>query len=457
MNIQKISVDKIRGAEYNPRKIEDDKITELSQSIKKLGFILPILVNRENNTIIAGHQRTKTARMLGIGEVPAFYISGITISDEINFNQIHNGSEWECEKPSILKKDYEQEKYHSINTDEFNVTISALNMAIVNSLCNMILKFGNVFLSIICKKEVVFQNEYVYACMLLNIPCNVYICSDEKYGDVKHYFSQKYGEYSYDHIEKNTYVQGLAQLNRSVEAKKNLKRRNASALYEQFVFPFLKDNPVKTILDFGCGKGAYINHLKKQGYDAYGVEFYNNNRSSINVSLGNEQIDKLVEFLKINKRFDLVVCDSVLNSIDSLEAERSVMDCLNLFSTKYVFISGIPMEAAKRHNTSTKRKHIRFNLRFFDENNFSGSFRNGQWYFQKYHTEEDINRIAAESGFKVVEYKIVASAFKAVLVKTQNLPRQRYIDAVNFEFNLPIPNNQRYNRHNDVLKALELI
>ena len=73
MKIDYVSVDSIKGADYNPRKIADDKIDELAKSIKDLGFILPILVNKSNNIIIAGHQRTKTARKIGIEKVPAFF------------------------------------------------------------------------------------------------------------------------------------------------------------------------------------------------------------------------------------------------------------------------------------------------------------------------------------------------------------------------------------------------
>lgn len=133
------------------------------------------------------------------------------------------------------------------------------------------------------------------------------------------------------------------------------------------------------------------------------------------------------------------------------------MDCLNLFSKTVVFISGITLKKAKTKNKSTMRKNVKTKLRFFDKDNFTASFRNGQWYYQKYHTKEDVNRIANESGFKVIDYQEINGSFKAQLEKTQNLPTSRYIDAISFEFNLPLPNNTSYNRHEDVLKALELI
>ena len=119
------------------------------------------------------------------------------------------------------------------------------------------------------------------------------------------------------------------------------KKRNKSVLYETMVIPYIQNHNVKTILDFGCGKGAYINMLSKK-YDAIGVEFYNNNGKDIIVSKGNNMIDKLIAYLNTNKTFDIVVCDSVLNSVDSVKAEKSVMACLNLFTKDIAFISGRP-------------------------------------------------------------------------------------------------------------------
>ena len=41
-------------------------------------------------------------------------------------------------------------------------------------------------------------------------------------------------------------------------------------------------------------------------------------------------------------------------------------------------------------------------------------------------------------------------------VKTRELPLQRYIDAIDFEFDLPLPNGRSYKRNGDVKKALDL-
>ena len=58
-----IDISKIKPAAYNPRKLSDKAFEDLKESISELGFILPIIINKSNNTIVAGHQRTKTAKI----------------------------------------------------------------------------------------------------------------------------------------------------------------------------------------------------------------------------------------------------------------------------------------------------------------------------------------------------------------------------------------------------------
>ena len=150
------------------------------------------------------------------------------------------------------------------------------------------------------------------------------------------------------------------------------------------MIPYLMKSHTESILDFGCGKGAYISRLMKSYSGAIGVEFYNNNGSQINVSMGNLQIDRLIAYMEKKKNFDVVVCDSVLNSVDSVEAEKSVMACLNLFCKKKLFISGRPLKAILDKLEHSKDKSARKYVSYLDSDNFTGDYRKGNWYFQHF-------------------------------------------------------------------------
>lgn len=457
MDFKLVDINKIKGAEYNPRKIDESKLGTLEKSIKELGFIIPIIVNKENNTIIAGHQRTKTARKVGLKEIPAFYVENINVSDEINFNQIHNGAEKKpTYKSTVNTSAYTDNEFNKISTKDINIDRSNINMAIVNQIRNMVMKYGNVFSCVVSNGIIVYQEEYAYTCKLMGINCNAYVLENDKLGYAKDFLNQSYGEFSYDNLKKNTYVQGLAQLfrnpNRGME-----KKRNASILYEEMVYPYLQENKdIKSILDFGCGKGAYINALSKS-YNAIGVEFYNHNLKGINVSKGNSQIDSFIKHLEKEKKFDVVVCDSVLNSIDSLKAEKSIMDILNYFSKDIAFISGRPLKVIKYTNSSGKKSRSSDKIYFLDKDGFTASYRKGNWYYQKFHSEKQVREMCAKHGFEVVEYIQYVTSWKAKLKKVRQVSDADVKKAIEYEFNLPLPNGKRYNRHTDVLKVLELI
>lgn len=88
-----VDIEAIKPAAYNPRKITKEQRQELCKSIRRFGLIVPVLVNRKDNVIIAGHQRTTAARLVGIETVPVQYVESINLGDEIKFNQIHNSTE----------------------------------------------------------------------------------------------------------------------------------------------------------------------------------------------------------------------------------------------------------------------------------------------------------------------------------------------------------------------------
>lgn len=71
MNIQIINIEKLKAAEYNPRKDlkpEDEEYQKIKKSIIEFGFVSPLVVNRDM-TVIGGHQRLKVLEELGYKEV----------------------------------------------------------------------------------------------------------------------------------------------------------------------------------------------------------------------------------------------------------------------------------------------------------------------------------------------------------------------------------------------------
>ena len=449
-----VDIEAIKPAAYNPRKITKEQQQELCKSIRRFGLIVPILVNRKDNVIIAGHQRTKAARIVGIETVPVQYVKSINLGDEIKFNQIHNATESGTVK---VRFDGDAEHGKFIELDNKDFTAIKNTATVVKEICGLTLKYGNVLSAVICKGDVILGGDYVKACKVLGLKVNAYVCDDSMHDDLLHYFGEDYGEYSYDHIKRDTYVQGLAQLHRSV-SRDDGKRAQHSTLYVNHVIPYLKEHAsAKTVLDFGCGKGAYIVHLKTLGYDAVGVEFFNNNGKAIDVSKGNRMIDALVKYLQERRQFDVVVCDSVLNSVDSMQAERSVIDFLNLMASGRLFISGRPLSAVTHKMKLNKdvSSEKRF-VEFLDADNFSANYRSGKWYFQHYHSKEQIKKLLEESGFEIVklDWEKYGSSWQCEAVKVRELPLQRYIDAIDFEFDLPLPNGRSYKRNGDVKKAL---
>lgn len=61
-------------AEYNPRRIDDEQMEQLKESIKRFGLSLPITLNTTTGRIVSGHQRLRAAQELKIKSVPVLEV-----------------------------------------------------------------------------------------------------------------------------------------------------------------------------------------------------------------------------------------------------------------------------------------------------------------------------------------------------------------------------------------------
>ena len=147
-----IDIDTLNPAEYNPRLLSPEAQEELKKSISELGIIKPIIIRRSDNRIMAGHQRTKTMKLLGYTHVPAFILDEVNSTDEVRFNQLHNYAECEVSElqPDIRVSIPEgTEGFYTVpNKDIVMVTKGTTNSRIVD-LTKMILRYGQ-FANAVC-------------------------------------------------------------------------------------------------------------------------------------------------------------------------------------------------------------------------------------------------------------------------------------------------------------------
>ena len=67
----------LKEYDANSRTHSPEQIEQLQRSIKEFGFTSPVLFD-ENNILVAGHARCIAAANLGMNEVPAIFVDGLT-------------------------------------------------------------------------------------------------------------------------------------------------------------------------------------------------------------------------------------------------------------------------------------------------------------------------------------------------------------------------------------------
>src|SRR3954469_10903673 len=70
ITIERVPIDALHPDPANPRRIGDEELDALTRSMRTFGMVQPILVRRDDGTVIGGHQRLVAARRLGMTSVP---------------------------------------------------------------------------------------------------------------------------------------------------------------------------------------------------------------------------------------------------------------------------------------------------------------------------------------------------------------------------------------------------
>lgn len=86
--------------------------------------------------------------------------------------------------------------------------------------------------------EIVHCSQYAMACAKSGYPVLVYVVENDRKEEYRELLGAKYGVFSYKNIERKTYIQTFAQMNRLRDAPGT--RTIQSTLYRKVAEPFMK-------------------------------------------------------------------------------------------------------------------------------------------------------------------------------------------------------------------------
>lgn len=136
MKFDKININKLKPADYNPRQITPTELEKLTNNLEEFGLVDPIVIDlTDNNTIVGGHQRYKVLsnkyedgkelNLIKLGDIGwVFDDTELKIKDKdhqkalnISFNKIQG--EWDFPKLQNLLK--------GLNENHFNIDLTGFH------------------------------------------------------------------------------------------------------------------------------------------------------------------------------------------------------------------------------------------------------------------------------------------------------------------------------------------
>ena len=130
MKVERVPIDKINPAKYNPRKDlqpGDPEYEKLKKSIQEFDLVEPLIMNKRGNVLIGGHQRLKILKELGHTEVEVSIVD-LPAEKEKALNLALNKISGEWDMPML--KDILEE----LDTGELDIEITGFDMSEVEDL-----------------------------------------------------------------------------------------------------------------------------------------------------------------------------------------------------------------------------------------------------------------------------------------------------------------------------------
>jgi len=116
---------------------------------------------------------------------------------------------------------------------------------------------------------------------------------------------------------------------------------------------------ISSVLDVGCGKGAWLNIFKEFGCDTFGTE-YNDDFKTFVSSVGHTMLDGgLFPIVRKDQKFDLIIFTEVIEHIQNPNEVLSYFNSI-LSNDGLIFITTPNFSAIERHFLRGKWKNVMY-------------------------------------------------------------------------------------------------
>lgn len=138
MIIEKIEVEQLIPADYNPRKDlqpGDSEYEKIKRSLEEFGYVDPVIWNKTTGRVVGGHQRLKVLASMGRTEVECVVVE-LNEEKEKALNVALNkiSGDWDKEKLAVLITD--------LDASDFDVSLTGFDAAEIDDLFKDTLRDG---------------------------------------------------------------------------------------------------------------------------------------------------------------------------------------------------------------------------------------------------------------------------------------------------------------------------
>lgn len=486
--IKIVSIDAVKASEYNPRKNDEKRLALVELSLRKLGFLLPIVADK-GGEILSGHQRHYIAKKMGFTKVPVQYIDCPELERRKNINIMFNRATNDLHKSDTCKKlkaklysldvatltnnihdveidnkeafpcVYNVKRFDTIllakqNADKFDSYMAALakslEQAIKGSMQVVVDTEGNVIngigrIQIAAEKRkpfiqcvVIPSEKKEFAINMLNL-LSMDFSVEGSYADVL-----RYNSFMRSRNTRETDEQGRCALGdgffKGVFPKNN--GRDFFAL-EGKALEIWKKHYGDKIVDFGAGKLNNTRTLRQAGIFASAFEpYFVGAGDKVYKAKSIEIANKFLDDVKSGVEYTSVFISSVFNSVPFMDDRIKIARiAAALCKPRGKVVCWCQANTSPQFQITKKRSALRESLLTFDldyePNIVLGDLRQHP-KVQKGHTEEELRNIFGQSFKKINRLEIISN-FWYLEASQPIVSLERLAEAIDFEFELPYP------------------